>query len=170
MSYKKFMNEGKEPKEFVKRAAHITASMSKGTGKVVEGVGKIGAGVLKCAAEGLDFVFSVATLPLRAALNVLWYNAQEGKHLGTRVACGLASAVVGLPTLGIMLPGAIVYAVLKKSETFVKRVAGGVALPFDQLGDAILLEGDPKGYFDKMHELDEKHEQEQIREMEEIFG
>ena len=94
MSYKKFMNEGKEPKEFVKHAAHITASLSKGTGKVIEGVGNIGAGVLKCTAEGLDFVFSVATLPLRVVLDKLWYYAQEGKHLGTRVSCGIASAVV----------------------------------------------------------------------------
>lgn len=173
MSYRKYIEEGKEPSEFVKKAANVGAKVSKGTGKAIEGVGSIGAGVLKISANVIDFIFSLATLPLREAFKRTWYYAQEGKKFKTRVVSGIGSAALALPIVAITLPGVIVYSILKKGEDIVKRASSAIAFPFDQLGDAILLEGDPKGYFDRMKELEDKYEEQQvdtILEDDEIFA
>lgn len=152
MSYRKYMNEGKEPNKFVKNAANIGCEVSKGTGKTIETVGNIGAGILKYAAEGFDCVYSVLTMPVTETVKYLFGKAQDGKHLFTRIVAGAATAVTGLIAVGVMTPGLEVYGLLKNSENFVRRFTGAIALPFNQLGDAILIEGDPKGFFDKMSE------------------
>lgn len=165
MSYRKYINDGKEPNKFVKGMAKAGATVASASAKAFDVVGDIGEGILKYTGEAVDVVFSTVTLPLRGITKVLFYLFQEGEKPGTRVAAGIGALTVAIPTGIILLPGMCVYALLKSGAKAFKRVTNGFAYSCRDLKNAILIEGDPKGYFDSMKEKEQMIDQQDEEEL-----